>query len=894
MSPMSRNNSAVSLMGFSVHQPAIGAPLQFFPAMGTQQLDEMIDAYVPGDASILDKRAAVSMEFFEYAMMTGDLFKFFMVYPTLGSTSTSPTMNSSTSPAMSESQWGNPSPRMVSPSSSKKTTSPNDFCNLPGMKIMTKDGRDVTNSASRGCKTKEQRDHAHLMRIIKACDSCKRKKTKCDPSHKRSSAGTTSGKIAKKASKNSRPAAAPPQMAAKQASVTPELDQIFSGSSESLDSFFAESMNAPADAFSMEWDQFIQYDEEPTEMIPYDYNFLLDPASYFSPATTVSFSSSSTSPSQLPITPRDRDVNIADGVLVGHDHKPLLPYLDPAGLEAGSNYVDFNLYSPSSSSLDEELDLAREVAASPIQPQRLDHYYHRHIDTRQETTTSATPLGVGNNVAHIEPVDSYQRNAIIGAVEDSFAYNISNYMLPWSESTAVAGATSQAGVLDPWSSGLSSSGQATPSNATVNTIPAGLPIVDNVLEAVTSEGLYGRETIHRQARLRSLSNHRRSRSPSALGTAASTAARLHEGLAALHGSVNSVPHTQSPSTLSSVIRSCGQDELSSAKRSVINTAAGGLSTPRIRGQQPDEFHVVHRIGSTTTSQSATYRDPGAEPPSPTPTPLPSPTPSSVMVTSSLDVKSKSSPSSLSSLLTPKPKKRVTGVPIYTNAKHSLAGRDRSSALPWTSGSEHQNPAGTKNNLSVMSSDTVSSDALQAISVIARPGIPPVVISPASTRATITKSNNMIGDAQSAGPEGVARCITSMVLFFMALYQLWSLISSFSIVPLPVGYCYTQLRQHTSSPTARQQLSASSPSHKLACLNQFLIDTTDSFKFSYAKILHVVQCDLARKLKPWTRSEVTPIAKASHQKLSRRLGGKAVMPLTTKAQPTRSIPRTLLY
>jgi len=41
---------------------------------------------------------------------------------------------------------------------------------------MTRDGVDVTSTAGRGTKTKEQREHAHLMRIMKACDACKRKK----------------------------------------------------------------------------------------------------------------------------------------------------------------------------------------------------------------------------------------------------------------------------------------------------------------------------------------------------------------------------------------------------------------------------------------------------------------------------------------------------------------------------------------------------------------------------------------------------------------------------------------------------------------------------------------------------------------------------------------------
>ena len=46
---------------------------------------------------------------------------------------------------------------------------------------MTKDGIDVTSTAGRGTKTKEQREHAHLMRIMKACDDCKRKKVRVSP-----------------------------------------------------------------------------------------------------------------------------------------------------------------------------------------------------------------------------------------------------------------------------------------------------------------------------------------------------------------------------------------------------------------------------------------------------------------------------------------------------------------------------------------------------------------------------------------------------------------------------------------------------------------------------------------------------------------------------------------
>jgi len=61
---------------------------------------------------------------------------------------------------------------------------PIDFSGMPSMRIMTRDGRDVTNLISRTSKTKEQREHTHLMRILKACDDCRRKKSRCDPSHR--------------------------------------------------------------------------------------------------------------------------------------------------------------------------------------------------------------------------------------------------------------------------------------------------------------------------------------------------------------------------------------------------------------------------------------------------------------------------------------------------------------------------------------------------------------------------------------------------------------------------------------------------------------------------------------------------------------------------------------
>ncbi|KAI0476446.1 hypothetical protein GGR56DRAFT_471370 [Xylariaceae sp. FL0804] len=325
---MSRNGSTSALMGFSVHQPAIGAPLQFFPAMGSQLLDDLINAYVPGSASISDKRAAVSMMFFEHSLATGELYKFFMVYPSLGSsasaatspvssgcdssssfTTSSPDVSGRRSHRGSISVSSSPGGAKAASSSSSASASASasDFSHLPGMKILTRDGVDVTHAASRGSKTKEQRDHAHLMRILKACDACRRKKTKCDPSHRRTPAASTSGRVAKK-TKAAWAAPGPPQMAAKQATFsTTQADQtvVEPSLSYSFDSMFtAAGMASTADyASTTAWDQFIQYDDEPIDSIPVDYDFFLDPAGFFSP--TYSSTSSWHSPSQ-PITPEQQ------------------------------------------------------------------------------------------------------------------------------------------------------------------------------------------------------------------------------------------------------------------------------------------------------------------------------------------------------------------------------------------------------------------------------------------------------------------------------------------------------------------------------------------------------------------------------------------------------------
>jgi hypothetical protein len=198
-----------SFTSFTITQPFLSAPLQFQPPLGSQELEELIDAYIIGSASKQDKLSEVTIDFYTHATVdlnTGSLFRRYDVYP-------SPWAGHAfeQSPTQSQSSGFSPPIFTPSPGSSatfgdsgygsisltppnrnrgarvskkpKKDTKKTAEVRLPGFSIMTKDGVDVTTSAGRGTKTKEQREHAHLMRIIKACDDCKRKKVRVSLSH---------------------------------------------------------------------------------------------------------------------------------------------------------------------------------------------------------------------------------------------------------------------------------------------------------------------------------------------------------------------------------------------------------------------------------------------------------------------------------------------------------------------------------------------------------------------------------------------------------------------------------------------------------------------------------------------------------------------------------------
>ncbi|KAI0975755.1 hypothetical protein F4678DRAFT_418385 [Xylaria arbuscula] len=864
MSSMSRNNSANPLMGFSVHQPTLGAPLQFFPAMGSKKLDEMIDAYVPGDASILDKRAAVTVEFFQYSATTGEFFKFFMVYPTLGSTNPSPTMDSgyhsnfTTSPVMSESQWSNTPSQMVSPST--KSTSANDFSNIPGMKIMTKDGRDVTNSASRGCKTKEQRDHAHLMRIIKACDSCKRKKTKCDPSHKRSAAGTSSGKITKKTSKNPRPAAAPPQIAARQASTSIDFDQILSETCP-FDSF-AESFNFSTDGFTMEWDQFIQYPEESTEAIPIDYDFFRDPAGFFSPATTASLGSSFASPSQLPITPIERDVNIADNTAQGHDHKPILPYLNPGVVEAGSNYVDFNLFSPQSSFLDEEVDFAREVAASPIQTQQLDRHRHKRTDAHQVATSHISAVEFSDRAVYDEAAYCDPQNGIPDAGGDGVFHGISEGRNSWSDSTAMIDIIDHGRVLDSQPDNIVSNRQAGASHRVRPLATVTLSTTHDILESVTSDGLYGRDAIYEQALSTRLPNGGRLQSPIVLNPTA-------------YGT----EHQESGRTITRERNRDHSSESGSITRDELSSSA---TTANIRGEevvanimttsiQPtrniyDGDGVMQRLHNIRSAAIA--HTPVCQVPRSLESPLPSP-----IVTSTWNTRT--STSQIDSRETIEPNVQRTGILgsilASTDAAHLLGEPNGGSTLSRNAENAVQYHTGARQNFPALRNQLVLFDLLLALSVIASLG----VFSLVAQRPGTARSDSLVKSVQPVVSGALEGLIAAALLFYtcIAAFVSSGLFSFIAMSALPILAPCIQLHQPTSLSSAKSHLSDHTLSHAFSKARH--IDLIAGFKAGYANILRVVRCDLAKKLMPNTRPQTSHKARLSCPQLPRVFERRAV-------------------
>ncbi|RFU79649.1 hypothetical protein TARUN_2564 [Trichoderma arundinaceum] len=375
----SQYNSVAPLpQGFSVYQPQLGAQLQFFPALGTQELDDMMNAYIPGSAPLKEKRATISLDFLEHTQLTGQTFKFYPVYyssspvaPVAASpvNSIATSSFSNTSPVNSTWDWSQTS---ASPSTSSRSSIPKsrkaskagslasrystaDLSHLPGMKIMTKDGQDVTDSASRGSKTKEQRDHAHLMRIIKACDSCRRKKIRCDPSHKKRSAPQAQPQSTSKPAKKARTtvAATPPQKPVAAVDISridenPGISMSLFGLDPTFTFTGLDSLE-PTDQMCETWEEFVQY---PPADVEENYDFFLDPEGYLSSQSSAS--SSSASPPKALTPASQQELLVASGLeeregVSSESTSPQLPFLQENHAGSVNNYTDFNLFSPSSS-----------------------------------------------------------------------------------------------------------------------------------------------------------------------------------------------------------------------------------------------------------------------------------------------------------------------------------------------------------------------------------------------------------------------------------------------------------------------------------------------------------------------------------------------------------------
>ncbi|KAK4200130.1 hypothetical protein QBC40DRAFT_280583 [Triangularia verruculosa] len=504
MANMAQHGSAgTAWSGFSVYQPALGAALQWLPQVGTPELDALINAFLPGPASIKDKRAHISMDFFEYARQTGETIKFYPVPATsfapvataspVGSAAYDSGYASSfnTSPVVSDQSSWTQSPVSFAPiasfeeftpaaaSTSKKATVSRqhtiDFSNHPGMRIMTKDGKDVTNSASRGCKTKEQRDHAHLMRIIKACDACRKKKIRCDPSHRKRPASQASAspseqkKSAKKVKKSEQQPSVPTdQLVANAFASAPEttlsLPVAFDAELESL------------------WNDFI-VEQDPVVLatdLPFNdplFDAFTDSQSFYTPS---SGSSSATSPSQVftPFTPAPATASPATLISDAPEH--LLPYMNP-GIDLGTNYVDFNLYSPASSFYDEDpifqqTDVGSRHSAAPanagysgpsyqqqqqvqfgsvnslalVEENRSDYYYEseRHSEPAQHVPEALRADHRSSSAAGAEVYQQAQQTLYTGHDDSTVAHDIQSSVSP-SSSAGARRVTSASPSLSP-------------------------------------------------------------------------------------------------------------------------------------------------------------------------------------------------------------------------------------------------------------------------------------------------------------------------------------------------------------------------------------------------------------------------------------------------------------
>lgn len=405
--------------GFYVFQSSIGTPLQFHPKLGTPELDNLIDAYLPYPAPMQEKRATVSVDFFEHFRCTGQHVKFYPVVENfIHSLSSSPGSledsgygsSFTPSPLAPTWSWGlsGCSPGITTPSASSIFSasqpsgssstqppsnqpasshySPTDLSHLPGMRILTKDGQDVTNAAPRGCKTKEQRDHAHLMRIMKACDSCRRKKVRCDPSHrhgfKNSAADlhlvTAQARQVKNGGRNRR-IRQPSLLEAQQVPIPSLHSPATLLCPPALGGTTINHSSSSSDVYDI-WDEFIQFSNElnfPGTDIPGGLQDL-----------SIFDSTVSTEPNLV------EEVNRLVPPSIDPDNhsaltSPKLPYLFHSNTP--HSYADFDLYSPLSNSSDYEPVFSGDPGTSDVASGSTSVSHHSELTSHSCSTCRCSP-----------------------------------------------------------------------------------------------------------------------------------------------------------------------------------------------------------------------------------------------------------------------------------------------------------------------------------------------------------------------------------------------------------------------------------------------------------------------------------------------------------------------
>lgn len=160
--------------------------------MHSKELAEAIHAYIPGSFTLQEKQRQISSEFCFWRSMAcpeGPASYFYDASPVLEFSSFSsnelsfdqhlPSMIEQSSFGTKESSGSKSAPTRRSKANKVAKKTPAKVASgprLPGFSIMTKDGIDITDLAPRGPKTKEQREHAAMMRKLQACPTCKKRK----------------------------------------------------------------------------------------------------------------------------------------------------------------------------------------------------------------------------------------------------------------------------------------------------------------------------------------------------------------------------------------------------------------------------------------------------------------------------------------------------------------------------------------------------------------------------------------------------------------------------------------------------------------------------------------------------------------------------------------------